>query len=97
MTGTSQCRYMRRHVARWITLFVYPQGHPNAADWGLCLHSMGSAPPKGAAVLKIASYATAQVYRKACCKAPGHGLLYLAVLHCFCWCVHFCMLLICSV
>ena len=68
---STSCRYMRRHLARWMSMYLYPQGRPNAADWDLCLHGMGSGPPKAAALLKIGSHAGACVVRKACAKALG--------------------------
>ena len=71
MSGTSRCRYMRRHLARWMTCYLYPQGRPNAGDWDLCLHGMGSGPPKAAALLNIGSYGRALVFRKAFAKALG--------------------------
>ena len=56
-----------------MTCYLYPQGRPNAADWDLCLHGMGSGPPKAAALLNIDSYARALVFRKAFSKALGRG------------------------
>ena len=73
MSGTSRCMYMRRHLARWMTCYLYPQGHPDAADWDLCLNGMGSGPPKAAALLNIDSYRRALVFRKAFSKALGRG------------------------
>ena len=73
MSGASQCCYMRRHLCRWMTCYLYPQGRPNADDWTLCQYGMGTGPPKAARSLRVQSYARAQVFRKACAKALGRG------------------------
>ena len=44
MTRRSKCAYLRRHLARWMTRWLYPRGVPDAADWDLCLNGMGRAP-----------------------------------------------------
>ena len=64
---------MRRHLARWMTCYLYPQGRPDAAGWDLRLNGMGSGPPKAAAPLNIDSYRRALVFRKAFSKALGRG------------------------
>ena len=73
MSSTSRCRYMRRHLARWILCYVYPHVKSNAADWNLCLNGMGSGPPKAAAVLDICSYSRALALRRVLSKALGRG------------------------
>ena len=73
MSSTGRCMYMRRHLARWMTCYLYPQGHPNAADWELCLNGMGSGTPRAAALLGINTYGRALVFRKVFAKASGRA------------------------
>ena len=69
VSATRRCQYMRRHLARWISCFVYPHGRVEPADWNLCLHGMGSGPPRAAAILGIDSYVQANIVRRAVGKA----------------------------
>ena len=71
MTTRSKCAYMRRHLARWMTRWLYPRGVPDARDWDLCLNGMGRAPRATAKLLKITSYEVAILFRRRLSRALG--------------------------
>ena len=65
MSEASRCKYMRRHLARWMRVFAYPQVRSTSADWNLMLHGMGKGPTKGASALGINTFARAAVFTRA--------------------------------
>ena len=65
MSQTSRCKYMRRHLVRWMCVFVYPQGRATSADWHLMERGMGQGPSKGASALGINTFARAAVFTRA--------------------------------
>ena len=69
MSEASRCKYMRRHLVRWMCVFVYPQVRSTAADWNLMLRGMGKGPNEGASALGINTFAKAVVFTRAFSKA----------------------------
>jgi hypothetical protein len=56
MSRSEKCPYMRRQLARWMAVWLYPRACGGEPDWDLSVHGMGSGPKAAATLIHVLDY-----------------------------------------